>query len=253
MTQQLVLDNLLVNMDIKLVRRLNLKAVLDNAMQLGIATNAADFCKQKNVEPSYISQLINGHRNIGERSARNLEHNLGLNPGALDEEVLSFNSENKQDISKNIEITRRIGYQVNRWVTIRACSKMNNDGLYIINAENTTEGYVPSLTASVSAYAVKASNGVLHPAIRDGWLAVCDPDAPLVPTEYVEVEMKNKYRAIREFLAKTDDIYILQDIKTGDRITLDIMDIEAVTAIIDIIPPSRRMAQIPVLSIKNTD
>lgn len=45
----------------------------------------ADFAKQysrpdadKPIDPTYISQLLNGHRNFGEKAARNMEKRAGL-------------------------------------------------------------------------------------------------------------------------------------------------------------------------------
>ena len=36
---------------------------------------------------SYLSQLVNGHRNIGEKTARKIERVLGLHPGWMDMKV----------------------------------------------------------------------------------------------------------------------------------------------------------------------
>lgn len=38
------------------------------------------------VDPTYVSQLLNRHRNFGERAARNMEKKLGLPHGHLDQE-----------------------------------------------------------------------------------------------------------------------------------------------------------------------
>jgi hypothetical protein len=40
--------------------------------------------KHDGVDPTYISQLLNGHRNFGERAARAMEAKLGLPAGGLD-------------------------------------------------------------------------------------------------------------------------------------------------------------------------
>ena len=45
----------------------------------------AEFCRSYGVDPSYISQLLNGHRSFGEKAARNLEEKAGLSPGYFDE------------------------------------------------------------------------------------------------------------------------------------------------------------------------
>lgn len=258
MSHQLVLDDLLIDMDISLVRRLNLQAVLDNAISMGIADTVAAFCKQKNVDPSYISQLTGGHRNIGERSARNLEKQLDLKPGDLDKQELNFGSDSNQigdNSHKNLEIAKKIGYQLNRWVPVKVYSRMDVNGIFTETDRevNTVEGYVPSLTASSKAYSIKSSGGANHPAIRDGWYVVCDPDAQPVSTEYVHITLTNGQHAIKEYISKAGNLIILQSVSDGSRITYDNSEVESITAIIDIVPPSRHMAQIPVMSIKNID
>ncbi|MPS27579.1 MAG: hypothetical protein E2576_11100 [Alcaligenaceae bacterium] len=67
-------------MDIHKLRRDNLIAVLEAS---GTKT-IAEFAERYDLDASYLSQLRNTHRNIGEKSARNLELKLGLEPGFLD-------------------------------------------------------------------------------------------------------------------------------------------------------------------------
>lgn len=257
MTHQLVIDDLFIDMDISLIRRLNLKAVCDNAVKMGIAKNVTHLCRIKDIDPSYVSQLINGHRNLAEKSARNLEDKLGLKSGALDDPDLNFGSDSTQisdNSHKNIEIAKKIGYQLNRWVPVRVYSRMNAEGFFTETKQDGTvnEGYIPSLTASSSAYAIKATGGSMHPAVRDGWFVVCDPESQLVATEYVQVKLRSGMMLIREFIHKTNDMVILQNVSTGSRETLESIDVESITAIIDIVPPSRFMAQIPVMTITNS-
>lgn len=46
--------------------------------------SAAEFCRDHDLDPSYISQLLNGHRNIGEKAAKKIEEKVGLESGYLD-------------------------------------------------------------------------------------------------------------------------------------------------------------------------
>lgn len=258
MTRQLVFDDLVIDMDISYVRRLNLQTVLNNAISMGVANTIAEFCKQKDLDPSYVSQLTGSHRNIGERSARTLERKLGLEPYDLDKPDFDFGSDSNQisDKShKNLEIAKKIGYQLNRWVPVKAYSRMGVDGFYTDMgcASEGGDGYVPSLTASPSAYAVKGTGGSMHPAIRDGWYAVCDPESQPVPTEYVEIELKDGRRTIKEFIVQTGTLVVVQSVSNGERHTFDMSEIKTMAAVIDIVPPSRHMPHIPVMSIKNAN
>ena len=45
----------------------------------------AAFCRKfEKIDPNYISQILNGHRNFGEKAARTMEEKLGLPPGWFD-------------------------------------------------------------------------------------------------------------------------------------------------------------------------
>ena len=42
-----------------------------------------DFADKHGLDASYLSQLLNGHRNLGEKAATTLEAKIGLRPGSL--------------------------------------------------------------------------------------------------------------------------------------------------------------------------
>ncbi len=42
-----------------------------------------DFANRHSLDASYLSQLLNGHRNLGEKAAASLEQKIGLAPGSL--------------------------------------------------------------------------------------------------------------------------------------------------------------------------
>jgi SOS-response transcriptional repressor LexA len=71
-------------MDKITLRRRNLRTAIDAAnKKLGLRSDVA-FCEHFDLNPSHISQLINGHGSFGERAARNLEKKIGLEDGLLD-------------------------------------------------------------------------------------------------------------------------------------------------------------------------
>ncbi|WP_434695368.1 S24 family peptidase [Pseudomonas sp. Z1-14] len=63
-------------MDINQLRVNALKAVMAGASQ-------KDFANQHGLDASYLSQILNGHRNLGEKAAANLEEKIGLAAGSL--------------------------------------------------------------------------------------------------------------------------------------------------------------------------
>lgn len=69
------------------IRRHNIRRLIDAAVANGSSKNDSDWCKQRDIDPSYLSQLMNGHRPIGEKSARTLEKKIGLANTELDIDV----------------------------------------------------------------------------------------------------------------------------------------------------------------------
>jgi len=63
-------------MDTNKLRVDALKAVMAGASQ-------KDFANMHGLDASYLSQILNGHRNLGEKAATTLEQKIGLPPGTL--------------------------------------------------------------------------------------------------------------------------------------------------------------------------
>lgn len=76
-------------MDKITLRRKNLRAAIDAVIEIkGLKSDVA-FCEHFDLNPSHISQLVNGHGSFGERAARNLEKKVGWEEGLLDQAPLS--------------------------------------------------------------------------------------------------------------------------------------------------------------------
>lgn len=128
-----------------------------------------------------------------------------------------------------------------RWVPVKAYSKMGMDGYFVdMGFEgNGGDGYIPTHTAGSKAYAVKGTGDSMFPAIRNGWYVVCDPDAELVPMEFVQVCLKDGRCTIKELIGIQNDVLSLIAVNGGERLTFNMDEVESITAITDIVPPSQ--------------
>lgn len=72
------------HMDIRDIRRRRLKQLIAQKKSDGEVKNNADFARRHQIDTSYLSQILNGHRKIGEQAARKLEGQIGLSHGHLD-------------------------------------------------------------------------------------------------------------------------------------------------------------------------
>lgn len=74
--------------EIQEIRRRNLKAVIGRERGA-----IAEFSRLHNLDPSYISQILNKHRGMAEKSARNFEQRIGLPHLSLDEATFAANED----------------------------------------------------------------------------------------------------------------------------------------------------------------
>lgn len=134
-----------------------------------------------------------------------------------------------------------------RWVPVKAYSKMGMDGFFTdMGYEgNGGDGYIPTHTAGERAYGIKGTGDSMFPAIRNGWYVVCDPDAELTPMEFVQVCLKDGRCTIKEFIGIQNDVLSLIAVNGGERLTFNMDEVESITAITDIIPPSQHRQEHP--------
>ena len=134
-----------------------------------------------------------------------------------------------------------------RWVPVKAYSKMGMDGFFTdMGYEgNGGDGYIPTRSAGDKSYGIKGTGDSMYPAIRNGWYVVCDPDAELTPTEFVQVCLKDGRCTIKELIGINNNVLNLLAVNGGERITFDMDDVESITAITDIIPPSQHKQDHP--------
>ncbi|WP_202733895.1 helix-turn-helix domain-containing protein, partial [Acinetobacter baumannii] len=100
-----------------------------------------------------------------------------------------YNIPDSEDAVKFLETPVKSFPTQKRYVPVKAYSKMGMDGYFTdMGYEgNAGDGYVPTHSAGPRAYGIKGTGDSMFPAIRNGWYVVCDPDAELVPNEFVQV------------------------------------------------------------------
>ena len=195
-----------------------------------------EFAEKIEMSYNLFSQYIgkNPTKNIGDDTADKIEKAFNKPKGYLDQS----DSEDSVLFSK---INERPIIISKRWVPVKAYSKMGMDGFFTdMGYEgNGGDGYVPTHSASDRSYGVKGTGDSMYPAIRNGWYVVCDPDAELTPTEFVQVCLKDGRCTIKEFIGIHNNVLNLLAVNGGERLTFDMDDVESITAITDIVPPSQ--------------
>ncbi|MCU4331910.1 S24 family peptidase [Acinetobacter pittii] len=158
-----------------------------------------------------------------------------------------YNIPDSEDAVRFIEVPVQPFPRQKRYVPVKAYSKMGMDGYFTDMGYdgNAGDGYVPTHTAGSKAYGIKGTGDSMFPAIRNGWYVVCDPDAELVPTEFVQVCLKDGRCTIKEFVGINGGVLSLLSVNGGERFFFEMDEVESITAITDIVPPSQHKQEHP--------
>ncbi len=202
----------------------------------------SDFADKVGLSYNLLSQYIgkNPTKNIGDETAAKIEQAFNKPKGYLDQSV------EHESLTENNKHTNTLS---GRWVPVKSLSKMGLDGYFSDMGYdgNGGDGYVPSLTAGKHAYAVKGTGDSMYPVVRNGWFLVCDPDAEPQITEFVEVQLKDGRRTIKEYIGVSGGVLHVLAVNGNERITFDMSDVENIVPVVEIIPPSRHKLEIPLV------
>lgn len=190
--------------------------------------NLSDFCQKYDISQSYLSQIINGHRTLGDKAALNFEEKLQLKAGEL-------TSPQRIDIP-NFEN----GPELTRWkkTDIVGTAQLGTEGYW--SALDEAEGYVEIISCDPGAYALRVKGDSMSPTIRNNWIIWCEPNHELINGEYVMVKTVDGQSMIKELLYQNNmEVSLMSVNQDYGRITIPLEDIEKIHYVGGIVPPSK--------------
>lgn len=227
-------------MDIREVRRLNLQKLMDSKFGTGVrgaqSRLAEMLGKPQNLLSRYLSSPEKaGAKTIGEDFAREVEKAFKLPRYSLDALEGSDIPENS---SNNVEVGPPITSPTRR-IAIVGTAQLGPNGYWA--GLDTTDGWVETWSRDEDAYALRLKGDSMAPAIRSGWVAVCEPSHRLVPGEYVMVTLRDGQSMVKELLFETEDGVSLMSVNSayGERTTLAWAEIERIDYVGTILAPSK--------------
>lgn len=88
-------------MDKVALRRKNLRTAINAELEKNEFKSDVAFCEHYDLNPSHVSQLMNGHGSFGERAARNLEKKVGWNEGLLDQDDIPISRKIEETLNQS--------------------------------------------------------------------------------------------------------------------------------------------------------
>jgi len=146
------------------------------------------FADTIGVTNGYVSQLVRGHREIGEKIARKIEAILGLPDLFLDiESNLGYNNANGsfQETIKLGRFTR---------VPVIGMIRPNGNVWEGLEMNSQGSGFINYPTKDVKAYAIRCTGDALKPRIKDGEYVIIEPEMPVLSGDEVAIlSLEGKY------------------------------------------------------------
>lgn len=155
--------------------------------EVGKFPTIAAFARHYGVDTTYISQLLNGHRNLGERAARNLEIKLGWEPMSMDsaaEPDDDFRATPPAVGSRTLESLDMLGlHQIPLISFVQAGLWREAVDPYVQGAGN--DYLLTQVSLGPHAFALTVRGESMQPEFREGDTIIIDPDVKPSPGDYV--------------------------------------------------------------------
>lgn len=130
-----------------------------------------------------------------------------------------------------------------RRIDIVGTAQMGPDGHWV--GLDNAGGWVETWSRDTDAYALLLRGDSMAPAIRNGWVAVCEPNHRLVPGEYVMVTTTDGQSMVKELLFQNDTGVSLMSINAAyERRTIPWTEIETIHYVGAILGPSKVLGRI---------
>ncbi len=105
---------------------------------------------------------------------------------------------------------------------------------------DAADGYVEFPSKDPGAYALRLKGNSMAPAIKNGWVAVIEPNGQLIPGEYVMVRLHNDECMVKELLYVNDEEISLASVNDAyDRRTIPVEEIAQIHYVGAVCPPSK--------------
>lgn len=201
-------------------RRQNLSHAIDQWVATGQFKNGKAVCEHYGLDIPLISQLLNSHRQIGEKFARELEQQLELVKGSLDGEVKFV--ESLEPMLAAMPVYRM---QV-----------QDSEAFILIPIESDHNALLASLfQLNAQLYAIEVKDLFYAPMLQPDWIVVCDKHAAELG-QIVCVYLANAINLILKLKQESQSQMTFERLDGLRQVTFNLADIERVDPIIAILP-----------------
>lgn len=201
-------------------RRNNLAKVIDLLIETQQFKTGKEICEHFGLSASYIAQLLNSKRQIGEKAARELEQQLGLDALILDQSV-----EPKVELVSIPEQGRLFQMQV-----------IEQQAFTLISLDSALSFNQDIFHLQAQHYAIQVAGPYYFPSLKSGWWLICDKQAELSTSDMLCIYLVNGLQLILQLVSEAQDHYEFQSLNESRKVVFQKTDIEKIHPVIAILP-----------------
>lgn len=203
---------------------------------------ASKFALEHDIDASYISQIINGHRPMGDKAAKTLEQKIGLAPGTLvmPKQAATVIAESPAPYPPTApaELLKvAIGQ-----VPVVGKAKLGVDGYFeeMNYPPGHGDGFLLIGSTDPNAYGLQVEGNSMHPRIKHREYVVIEPNHPYISGDEVLVKTVSGSSMIKEFSYFRDGMYRFDSVNPSEKpIFLQPEEIELIHYVGGIVKSSR--------------
>ncbi|WP_430318302.1 LexA family transcriptional regulator [Pseudomonas nitroreducens] len=195
----------------------------------------AEFANRHDLNASYISQLLSGTRNFGERAARNMEEKIGLPAGTLsrpDGDAIDGEFVRISGALQHFQNVEGVPMAVKGGlVPVVGMAQLGTDGYFeaLDYPVGHGDGYIRISSDDPNAYALKVVGNSMEPRIRSGEFVIIEPNKPYVAGDEVLVRTTSGQSMIKVFMYARDGMIRLLSVNDAHPpLTIAETDIEKI-------------------------
>ena len=201
------------------LRRKNLANIIDQLIDSQQFKNGKEICEHFGLSAAHITQLLNSKRQIGEKAARELEQQLGLESFILDRAKEPVIEPLQNAVSIHLFQMQIVEQQVFKMAVI-----------------DSAESPLASLKLGAHHYAIRVTGPYYFPALKAGWWLICDQLALAQPNQMACLYLSNGLQLIVELISEGLDSYQIQSLDESRKVSFQKSDVEKIHPVIAILP-----------------
>lgn len=201
------------------LRRNNLAKVIDQLIDSQQFNSGKEICEHFGLSAAYITQLLNSKRQIGEKAARELEQQLGLECLILDRAEAPVIEVASSPVKITLFQMQVVEQQAFKMKTI-----------------DSAERLLPWLKLELQHYAIQVTGQYYFPSLKAGWWLVCDAQAVLQSSGLACLYLINGLQLIVELMSENQDSYQIQSLDESRKVSFQKSDVAKIHPVIAIMP-----------------